>query len=321
MSFGVMIVGLGQIGMGYDLHLDPFAHVYSHARAFGQHQSFHLIAGVDPEVQRRKNFEQTYQCPAYADVDTALSHHQPDIVVVAVPTRLHGETLQRILDQSHPKAVLCEKPLSYDIGAAQAIVQSCATRGISLYVNYMRRSDPGVVEIKRRLNTGEIGTPVKGVAWYSKGFLHNGSHLFNLLEYWLGPVVSAAVLDPGRLWDDTDPEPDVYVSFAHGTIVFLAAWEEAFSHYTIELLSPNGCLRYEQGGERIYWLPVVPDPHFQGYTALSAQSEPIASGMDRYQWHVTEQLAAALDGREPHLCSGAEALATIETMQRITEKR
>jgi predicted dehydrogenase len=317
MNFGVVIVGLGQIGIGYDLHLDPNGHVYSHARAFKLHSNFQLMAGVDPEAKRRKDFEQAYQCPAYADIDAALRNHQPDLVVIAVPTPFHGKTLQQVLAQSCPKAVLCEKPLSYDMEEAREMVRACAAKGIGLYVNYMRRSDPGSIEIKRRIDTGEIGAPVKGVVWYSKGFLHNGSHFFNLMEYWLGPMLTAEVLAPGRLWDGVDPEPDVRVTFTKGTMVFLAAWEEAYSHYTVELLAPNGRLRYEQGGEVIYWQTVQSDPNFTDYTVLSAQSQSIASGMDRYQWHVAEQLAGALVGGNGHLCSGDQALATLESMQTI----
>ena len=32
--------------------------------------------------------------------------------------------------------------------------------------------------------------PIKGVCWYSKGLLNNGSHFINLLEFWLGDYVS-----------------------------------------------------------------------------------------------------------------------------------
>lgn len=320
MSLGVLIIGLGQIGMGYDLQLDPAAHIYSHVRAFSQHPNFHLVAGVDPDPDRRSIFERTYKCPAYEHVDAAVKRHTPDIVVLAVPTRFHGETLRHVLQRLQPKAVLCEKPLSYDVKEAEAMVEMCVFKGVNLYVNYMRRSDPGVIEIKKRLDTGDIHTPLKGVCWYSKGFFHNGSHFFNLLEYWLGRVQSAVMLNHGRTGDNADPEPDVRVAFEHGTIVFLAAWEEAFSHYTIELLAPNGRLRYEQGGERIYWQAVVQDPHFPGYSVLSAQPEVLASGMDRYQQHVVEELAVALDNRNSHLCTGAEALTTLKTMQGIIEK-
>ncbi len=320
MSAGVLLVGLGHIGMGYDLDVDS-ERVYSHARAFSQHPSFDLIAGVDPDARRCEIFQQTYGVPACRDIESAPRQRHADVVTIAVPTASHGEILRQVLDRAEPQVVLCEKPISDDVAEARAMVQACADQDASLYVNFMRRSDPGVIETKKRLDSGEIGTPVKGVAWYSKGFLHNGSHFFNLLEYWLGPMQQAEVLDPGRMWDGTDPEPDVRVVFTRGPIVFLAAQEEEFSHYTVELLTTNGRLRYDCGGEQIQWHPTRSDPYFEGYTVLSSHAETIASGMDRYQWHVVEQLAAAIDGRDAHLCSGAEALATLESMHSIIEKR
>lgn len=321
MRYKTLIVGLGQIGMGYDLHLDPAAYVYSHARAFSLHPSFVLAGGVDADAAHRATFEQAYQCPAYSDLGTALSVQQPDVVVIAVPTQLHGATVQRVLAQSKPRAILCEKPLSYDLAEARAMVQACADQSVALYANYIRRSAPGAIEIKRRLDSGEIAAPVKGVVWYSKGFLHNGSHFFNLLEYWLGAVTGAQVIAPGRLWDGHDPEPDVRVVFERGTMVFLAAREEDFSHYTIELLASNGRLRYENGGQQINWQAARPDPNLKGYTVLSAESESIESGLSRYQLHVAEQLAAALEGRDFYLCSGAEGLLTLENIQHILEAK
>ena len=321
MSLGTLIVGLGKIGMGYDLGLNPATHVYSHARAFNLHPAFHLLGGVDPDDQQRRGFEREYHCPAFANIETALVRVQPELIVIAVPTSSHAETLYRVLKQLRPVAVLCEKPLSYDLKEARAMVRSCADQGVRLFVNYMRRSDPGVVSVKRRLDSGEIGSPVKGVAWYSKGLIHNGSHFFNLLEYWLGKMVDAQVLAAGRLWDGSDPEPDMRVSFERGTIVFLAAREEEFSHYTVELVAPNGRLRYEKGGKQIDWQSARQAPNLEGHTVLAADIETIESGMNRYQWHVADQLAAALEGKEARFCDGEEALRTLESLKTIVAKR
>ena len=114
------------------------------------------------------------------------------IQVPAVPGRLarfvdfsvqHSLTLKEVLAHSTPKLILCEKPLAYDLDEAGEMVEACESAGVKLFVNYMRRADPGAIEIKARIESGQIATPIKGVAWYSKGFLHNGSHFFNLLEF------------------------------------------------------------------------------------------------------------------------------------------
>lgn len=320
MSKGVIIIGLGQIGMGYDLHLDPALHVYSHARSFSQHPEFHLMAAVDPDGHSRNIFIQTYQTPAYSNLDAALSQHQPDVVVIATPTQFHSEILYEILENIRPMVILCEKPLSYVLDDARKMVQKCRDKGVLLYVNYMRRSDPGAIKVKGMFDSGMIQTPVKGVSWYSKGLIHNGSHFFNLLEFWLGSMKSSDLIERGRKWGEDDYEPDVRVKFERGTVIFLAAWEENFSHYAVELLSPSGRIRYEQEGSMIQWQHIEDNSVFKGYRGLSLQLDEISSGMSFSQLNVVEQLAKVLNGKEANICSGKEALETLSSIQTIIEK-
>lgn len=317
MSYSVLIVGLGQIGMGYDLTLNVEVAIFSHARAFQQHPDFSLIGGVDIDVQKRWIFEQHYQAPSFETLAAALEHQQPDIIVLAVPTILHGELFLQVLKQAKPRIILCEKPLAYDLKEARYMVEMCQEKNIQLYVNYMRRASPGAIEIKRRLDSGEIKSPIKGIAWYSKGFLHNGSHLFNLLQYWLGEYEVAKPLTMGRGCSLEDKEIDVYVEFEHGSVTFLSAWEEAFSHFTVELLSPSGRLRYEHEGRDVTWAGVTPDTDFAGYTILSDDAECIPSGMAQSQWHVVQAIAQVLAGQNTSLSSGTDALYTLTSMQGI----
>jgi predicted dehydrogenase len=312
-----LIVGLGRISVGYDVGMPPERHVYTHARALTQHPAFDLLGGVDPDAASRARFEGEYGRPAFIDVGDALRVVSPDFVVIAVPTPLHTPVLREVLERARPAAVLCEKPLSYGADEARAMVQLCRDRAVRLFVNYMRRSDPGVVEVRRRLASGEITAPIKAVAWYSKGLLHNGSHIINLLTCWLGDLIDGSVIDPGRWWDGRDPEPDLRLRFERGAAVMLAAREEHFSHYTIELVAGNGRLRYDAGGEQIAWQAAVPDRNADGYTVLAADVEAIPPGMDRYQWHVADALASALAGGEANLCDGEAALRTLEDLQRV----
>ena len=295
-----LIIGLGQIGMAYDLAIEPVKAVYSHARAFSLHPAFELYGAVDSSEKQRKLFEKHYCQSAYSNLEFALKEKTPDVVVIASPTAEHFSALNMVLLHSKPKAILCEKPLAYDLVEARKMVEACENAGVKLFVNYMRRADPGVIEIKNRIESSAIAAPIKGIAWYSKGFLHNGSHFFNLLEFWLGDYVTAKVLEAGRLWDDKDPEPDVYVEFEHGQVVFQAAWEESYSHCSVELVSPAGRLRYEQGGEHITWQSTCPDPNYIGYTILNPNNEMIANGMSHshlMQHLPISHIICALDGK------------------------
>lgn len=321
MMWKVLIVGLGQIGMGYDYHLDPKDYVLTHAQAFQKHPLFQIVGGVDPSPTQRELFSQKYHHPVFANLNDALKQTGPDIVVIALPTILHGETIHAILQQSKPIAIMCEKPLSYDLKEAKQIEKMCALHGCRLYVNYMRRSDPGVIEIKRRLDANLIASPIKGVVWYSKGLFHNGSHFFNLLQYWLGNMVKFQVIEVGRLWDGIDPEPDVQITFERGSVTFLAACEENFSHCTVELIAKNGRLFYGRGGEKVSWQQALKDPLLKGYTRLATSEELIATETGQHsQYQVVEQLALSLAGKEAQICNGVEALQTLESLSAIRNK-
>lgn len=303
--------------MGYDFAISAEDVVFTHARAFSLHPEFRLVGGVDPDPALCTAFVERYGGVAGGDLAEILARTRPDVVVVAAPTPLHSVLVREVLELAKPRTILCEKPLADDFQDAQDMVRLCRERDCRLYVNYLRRVAPGVREVKRRLSRGEIQSPIKGVCWYSKGLLHNGSHFANLLEYWLGPIARFDLLATGRLYDGVDPEPDVRITFAQGDVTFLAAREENYSLYEVDLVSPNGRLRYPQSGDQIIWQPAKKDPLIPGYTVLAAPGEAIPSGADVMQWHVADELAAAMNGRPTPLCTGSEALVTLEWLSRI----
>jgi len=316
----VLIVGLGQIGLQYDLHLAQDSFTYTHSRAFSKHKDFDLIAAVDNNKEQRDEFSQKYSLPAYDDLSEALKIHNPDVVVIATSTQTHAEILSIVLKLSTPKIVLCEKPLSYHLHEAQEMVDLCKNKGVDLYVNYMYRSDIGAIEVKNWLDSNNLDVGVKGVCWYSKGFIHNGSHFFNLLEYWLGSMRKFNLININKARNsDNDYEPDVEIEFEKGKIVFISAWEEAFSHYTVELLTPNGRVRYDDRGATIHLQGVINSPIFKGYKILDPESKVIMSNMQHSQLNVVDQLSYCVSGsgEVSNLCSGEEALNTLTSMKLI----
>lgn len=305
--------------MGYDAKLDPVRHVLSHARALSSHPAFSIVGATDISPDRRHEFEQMYGATAFDDTQRLLESTAPEVVVIATPTATHGRVLRDILRLSSPRLVLCEKPLSYAIEEAREMVRLCEERGIALYVNYPRRSDPGPLEVARRIHSGKIALPVKGAAWFSKGIYNNGSHMINLLEMWLGPHRETDRA-PGLL-DGRDPEPDGFITFQMGRVALLSAREEHYSHCAIELVSPSGRLRYERGGELISWEAAEPDPLFPPSCRLRCSPEIIPNGRDAYQSHVAVEMAAALAGKPSSLCTGRQALQTLECIESLLKQQ
>jgi len=320
MSLSTMIVGLGQIGMGYDLKKETEIYVLSHAKAFSLHPKFELVAGVDLNEKNRISFTNEYTCPAYSSTEDAVSKHRPDVVVVACPTHYHYEMVKKILEVHPPKAIVCEKPLAYNLEEARQIVLDCKNHNTQLFVNYMRCSEPGVLEVTRRIISGEIASPFKGVVWYSKGLFNNGSHFLNLLQKWLGNPLKCNIHSRGNFFSNYDFEPDFSINFEKGHVTFLAADEENYSHYTIELISASGRLRYEQAGDDIRWQSAIKDPVCDGYSILESKEHKIESQLNKSQWHVVDQLANAIENKTASICSGSEALQTIEFLSHIQGK-
>lgn len=319
MTLGVLIIGLGAIGMEYDLHLDS-AYIMTHARAVKYSDAFHLLGGIDTNAKKRKVFEQHYDAPAFSSLDDALCTITPDLVIVAVPTEAHLSTVQNILSYCKPKAILCEKPLAYTVEQSKKIIAICKDNAVELYVNYMRRSDPGVIEVKRRLLEGEILTPVKGVVWYTKGFIHSGSHFFNLLSFWLGDACASKLIDSREPESKLDACVDAHIKFELGDVYFLSHDEESLAHYSLELLAPNGKLKYEDAGRKISWIEVANDALFPSQRSFSAEIEQIKNQMHRFQYNVLEQIARSLKRQAAFISTGDDATRTLEELISITDR-
>ena len=316
----VLIIGLGKIGMEYDIKLDAKKFCLTHARAFEMHRDFELAGGVDPDENQRKRFEAIYKKLSYKSLEQALNEVNPDVVVVANPTEQHLKTIEVVLSICTPKAILCEKPLAYNIEDARLITQRCKQSNTLLAVNYMRRSDKGVKTIKDMIESNAIEKPIKCIVWYSKGWLHNGSHFMNLLEYWLGKTMKFTLIKQDRILGSKDIEATIHFELEDGEVTFICGWEEYFSHYTIELLCRNGKLDYLEGGKLIEWRKTVPDQNLQGYTRISPSAELIETNMDQSQYYVVENLAKMLDGHKAQICSGSEALGLVGIMDEIRKR-
>ncbi len=316
-NYSVILIGLGNIGMMYDVEYQQIDKVLTHARAFSQHKSFTICCAVDTSSEARSLFTHRYGCQSYSSIEEALEYHYPQIAVIATPTESHLGISKQLLSHIALKAILCEKPLAYSLDEAKELVELCQIRECALYVNYMRRVDPAVLRIKNMISSNQFSPPIKGFCFYSKGLFHNGSHFFNLLEFWLGSYQSHIVCNEGRKWADQDYEPDVYVEFSKGSIVFQAAWEEEFSHYTIELLSKCGRIRYDHGGYHIEHNAVDQDPDYPEYRIVGRNKMILANQMSRCQLTVVDSLSDALSGEESFLCTGSQALKTLQSLHQI----
>lgn len=314
--FTAAVIGLGNIGQGYDYDDHDGSLILTHAGGFLRHNGFDLVASVDPNQRQRDLFISKYQHPAYSTIEELFTNHHPDVVSIAVPTNLHSSVFQMVSKQG-PVAVLCEKPIAGSMAEAESMVAQSQSAGFPLQVNFIRRYEPGVLVLRKAIADGLLGTIYKGTVWYTKGFRNNGSHFVDLLRFLLGDVAGYHIIATGQKNQNGDPEPDVSIRFGGADVCFLAGRHDFFSLAEIELVGTGGLLRYVDGGRVIEYQRVEQDTVFTNHRTLSRCKENITTDLNRYQWHVLEALHRHLTDGVPLASDGNSALVTMATIEEI----
>ena len=165
--------------------------------------------------------------PTFTDYSEMLRRAEPDAVIVATPTHLHGPMVRQALERDIH--VFCEKPLVLDPVEGDDLVRLAAERGLVTQVGYHNRHVGTFAEVRRLLDLGAIG-PVRGAlaeaygpvvvrppgrSWRNRGGMGGGSlydyaaHPLDLLTWYLGEPVGVS---GARLTSIHSPETDDAVS-------------------------------------------------------------------------------------------------------------
>lgn len=138
----VAVIGAGVMG-------------YNHARVYAEMDDVVLLAVADPDERARARVAKIYGPRPYADHRQLLEAERPDLVSVAVPTRLHAAVACDAM--SRGINVLVEKPLALSVEDGTVIIDAARRHGVKLSVGHIERFNPAVVEVKRRLEQHELG--------------------------------------------------------------------------------------------------------------------------------------------------------------------
>jgi scyllo-inositol 2-dehydrogenase (NAD+) len=101
---------------------------------------------------------------AFAGVETCADYHDllarkdVDAVVIASSTDTHGQIVMDALNAGKP--VFCEKPITLDLAEGAKLRSTLAATHGYLMVGFMRRFDDAYAFGKKRIENGELGTPV-----------------------------------------------------------------------------------------------------------------------------------------------------------------
>jgi len=141
------LVGLGRMGSVYAGYL---AHRVPRAR---------LVAVADIKAELAESCASEYGIPKwYKTHQELIADREVDAVVVVTPSSTHAEVVTDAISAGKP--TFCEKPLATSLADAERMLKVIERSGILFQTAFQRRFDPGYVAAKKKIDAGEIGTPV-----------------------------------------------------------------------------------------------------------------------------------------------------------------
>ena len=88
--------------------------------------------------------------------EDAVSNPNVDAVILCTPHKLHSAQIAAAAKAG--KHVFCEKPLCLTLDDALAAVAACKAAGVVLGIGHERRFEPAIMDLRKRIANGELGT-------------------------------------------------------------------------------------------------------------------------------------------------------------------
>jgi predicted dehydrogenase len=314
--FTAAVVGLGNIGLGYDLAHDK-DYVQTHTKAYLNHRGFQLSFGVDPDPKKRAAFERFSRCPSYGSFKDALKDSSSvDILSLCVASE-HRNQLWDVIAHMHPKVVVLEKPLAKKVVEGERIISWARKNKIELAVNYIRRFEPSTYVIKAALEKKRLGCTVGVDIRYNGGFYNNASHYIDLMMLFFGKPQKVRHTQVKKNAHDFDVDFNLeYPSFeVHGRSV-----DTNCPVGEITIWCENGKFVYQKFGQQIDVFEAKPDPVFRKFNEL-AFINTIEAKTAYALGNMAENVYRFCCGESKLLSDGKNAFEALRLCENILSKR
>lgn len=146
-KIGIGVLGVGDMGKR---HAENLRHLVPGAN---------LIAVADVAAARVKQVAEELEISkSFTSFEGMLEDKEIRAVLIAPPDKFHAQSI--IQAAKAGKDILCEKPIALSMNDAYAALDAVAKAGVRLQIGFMRRYDPAHAAAMKRIEAGEIGTPL-----------------------------------------------------------------------------------------------------------------------------------------------------------------
>jgi predicted dehydrogenase len=138
----VAVVGVGSMGR-------------NHVRVYSEIPDVELVAIAEPNQALAESVSKLYHVPYFTDYCEMIERVKPDAVSVVVPSGLHYQIAKDMLEFGCHTFI--EKPIANTVAEAEDLLFIAKKLNRKLMVGHIERWNPAIIELKRRLENGELG--------------------------------------------------------------------------------------------------------------------------------------------------------------------
>ena len=194
----------------------------------------------------------------------------------------------------------------------------CKKAGVSLAVNYTRRWDPKVIQLKANIKGGELGKIRSVIGYYNKGILNNGSHLIDLILYLFNSLNIVSAISTVNDHSMNDPTLTALLNTNYGLPVSLVAGNASdYSIFELQIISSKKIITMKNGGLNWSTRSIIRDPIFNGYKFLE-KDKYIKGEYLKSMVEAVDNIYNSITMGDKLLCTGKEACETLKICQDLS---
>jgi UDP-N-acetyl-2-amino-2-deoxyglucuronate dehydrogenase len=134
------------VGLASTPHLESLAELSARVE---------VVWAVARSQRRLPHITEKYGYPTTTDIDRVVHDPSIECALVLTPPDTHHALVERLAAAG--KHILLEKPLALDLASSQALVNTCATRGVRLGVVFQYRFRLAAVALGELVASGDLG--------------------------------------------------------------------------------------------------------------------------------------------------------------------
>jgi len=283
----------------------------------------HIAAVADVRPEAAASVAETMGCRAFHSSEAMADEAELDAVLICTPPATHAEIAMQFLTKG--VAVLCEKPLALDLGAARELASASEANGTMLTMASKFRYVQDVIRAKSIFASGILGEVIQFENVFASRaemthrwnvdpaisgggvLIDNGTHSVDIVRYFLGPIEEILAVEGRRVQTlAVEDTVQLFVRAAGGaraTIDLSWTLDKGRDTY-IEIYGSNGTVRvgwneskYRQANSRD-WVGFG-----SGYNKIDAMRAQV------------ENFCRALHGEEGLLITMEDAIASVGVIE------